>query len=232
MQECWTLEMIDSIDLQEDKYLSFIGGKPLLPKHMDIPKCKLCDAEQTFFFQVAFPNGHAWSGLTISTFLCTSCADTDHIIPKMLDGPLNNTDIPQKFLDKYQENFGFLVFETNLGEMRLNYSEKVRYRAIYLRPVDDPSTDGNKLGGVPNWILEDESPGSYMAKFNMCFLLQLEVGMQFDVLNHVLPQMEIGLRGNIEPSPNRYYQLFNGNKVFLFGVCDQNCPLVYAITQI
>ena len=141
--------------------------------------------------------------------------------------------LPENFLKEYQENFRFLVFETVLGKITHNYSEKIKYKPLHLRLVDDPYASGSKkIGGVPNWLLEDETPRNYAGKYDLCFLLQLESGTQFDILESAPPQMELGLKGNPEPSPNRSYQMFNGNQIFWFGVQDRKNPLVYVLTQI
>jgi hypothetical protein len=232
MPGCWILDEIANAGLQKEGHTSFIGGKPLLPQGVSVPECKLCGAKQSFFFQVAFPDAHAWSGLTMSVFSCTSCADEDHLIPRMLNVPLHDADIPESFLTEYQDNFRFLVFESKLGKIKHDYAEKVKFKPLHLRLVDDPRAGGNKVGGMPNWILEDEAPRSYAAKYEMYFIMQLEAGSLFDILESAPSQMEIGLRGSPEPSPSRSYQLFNGNQIFMFGVRDHKNPLVYVLTQI
>jgi hypothetical protein len=232
MLRCWMIDEIVNPSLQAIEHTSFIGGKPLMPRGTNVPKCNLCEAKQTFFLQLSFPDGHSWSGLTIAIFSCTSCADANRLIPKMLNTTLLGADIPEGFLEQYQENFHFLVFETVSGIINQSYAEKIKYKPLHLRAVADSLADGNKIGGVPKWILEDESPRSYANRYEMFFLLQLKEDMKFDILDSASPQMMIGLQGNPELSSDRYYQLFIGNKIFMFGVCDPLNPLVYALTQI
>jgi hypothetical protein len=79
--------------------LSFIGGKPCLPSDKTVPVCKLCGAEQTFFYQVAFPKGHIWENTSMAVFFCTSCVDENYLIPKMIDDVLLDANIKKGFLN-------------------------------------------------------------------------------------------------------------------------------------
>ncbi len=209
----------------------FVGGKPVLPRGNAIPKCALCRAEQTFFLQVAFPDDHVWTGLSLAVFSCTSCADKNHLIPEMLSGVLTGADIPANFLNVYQLNFHFVVFETAQGQLVRQYQERVRFRPICLERADSKHRIG-QVGGGPAWILEDESPESYDAHDPMYFLFQVDGSIEFETVQGAPPQMEVGLTGDPEPSPHDFYQLFIGNAVYLFGAGRQTPALVYAITQV
>jgi hypothetical protein len=210
---------------------SFIGGRPKLPPGEAIPVCDLCNAPQTFYFQVAFPADNEWAGLSLATFACTSCADKKLLIPTMLDGPLPGADIPEDFLAAYQINFRFLVFETAKAVLSTAYPEKVAFQRWELVPTD-PTTAGNKLGGSPNWLQEDETPASYAGRTPMFFLLQLERAFQFPTVSGAPPQIKIGLSGNPQPANYPYYKLFISNATYLFGTEDRSQPLVYALTQV
>jgi len=203
-----------------------------LPVGADLPRCQLCGANQTFFFQVAFPSGHPWEGMTMGVFACTSCATEDSSIPQMLDGPLLNAIIPDGFLDAYQKNFHLHVFDSTLGVKRLDYVEKIKYAPLELIASTSSSIDDSRVGGSPVWLLEDESPRSYAGKAEMQFLLQISSDTKFDLLDSAPGQMEIGLRGLPESSPNRYYQLFNGNFLYFFGAEIDGRHFVYVLTQI
>lgn len=210
---------------------SFIGGKPKLLPGEAIPVCKLCNAPQTFFFQVAFPADNEWAGLSLATFACTSCADKKQLIPQMLDVPLPGVDIPDGFLESYQVNFRFLVFESAKAVVHAAYQEKVAFQRLELEPTD-PATPGNKLGGDPNWLQEDEAPASYAGRTPMFFLVQLERGLQYPTVAGAPPQIKIGLSGNPQPANYPYYKLFISNAIYLFGTEDRAQPLVYALTQV
>ncbi|KRG16934.1 hypothetical protein ACA29_02470 [Lederbergia galactosidilytica] len=56
----YTLKLDNFGQVQKEDDLSFIGGQPRIPENLDIPSCSLCGSEQTFFFQIAFPEGHSW----------------------------------------------------------------------------------------------------------------------------------------------------------------------------
>jgi hypothetical protein len=211
---------------------SFIGGKPKLPTSQSIPTCPLCGAQQTFFFQIALPETNPWEGLSLAVFSCTSCADREHLIPEMLNVPLHGADIPERFLETYQSNFRFLVFETDAAKLKNEYRSKIRFAAVSLELSRDPNVNGNKVGGRPNWVLEDESPKTYAGRTPMFFLLQFQNEYKFHLLEGAPPQIELALDRTPQPSPLNYYQLFIGNALFLFGTADRQNPLVYAITQV
>jgi hypothetical protein len=231
MNDCYALQVKGPSAPQtpEDKW--FIGGIPKLPPTILIPRCKLCKADQSFMFQIAFPDSHRWHGLSLAVFSCTSCADQNYLIPRMLSASLPGVAIPEGFLESYQTNFRFLVFASDEAQVRKSYIERVRFQGLNLEPVS-PDFVGHKIGGVPNWLMKDETPASYRGSIKMFFLLQLQQGFQFEIHNHASPQIELGIDGLPQPSPVSYYQLFNGNAIYLFGTDDRSEPLVYAITQI
>src|SRR5271170_722359 len=179
MNECYILKPAASPTSQSPQDDSFVGGLPKLPKGEGISRCKLCDAEESFFFQVAIPKGNIWGGLSLAVFACTSCADENQLIPQMLLGLLTGADIPDGFLESYQTNFRLLIFETTLAASHEGYREKVAFRPFRLERSSNSDIDENKVGGNPNWLLEDESPKSYGEKMPMFFLLQLRQGFQF-----------------------------------------------------
>jgi hypothetical protein len=209
---------------------SFFGGSPRVPSDFEMPACRLCGCGQTFMFQVAFPEDHPWTGLSLGVFACTSCVNESFLIPEMLPGPLRNADIPAGFLESYQRNFSFAAFPTPIGTIRLNYPVKVAFRRLLIKPTPSKDTIG-RLGGRPDWLLEDESPATYEGRSSMTFLLQLTDGIQFVFVPGAPGQVELGLDGRPQQSPYRFYQLFNGNALFLFGTAQPDKPLVYAITQ-
>jgi hypothetical protein len=232
MNDYYILKQDVSQALQSDIEDSFIGGMPRIPPNEIIPRCKLCGVEESFFFQVAMPKKNIWEGLSLAVFACTSCANANHLIPQMLLGPLGAVKIPEGFLESYQINFRFLVFETKSAIKRKDYQEKIKFKRLCMEKIVDLNLDKNKIGGNPNWLLEDESPESYNDQTSMFFLLQILQGFQFEIIKSAPKQIELGLSGFPEPSPLNYYQLFNGNKIFLFGTENRTKPLVYAITQV
>ena len=231
MQPCYVLKSDETAQNQRDRDLSFVGGLPRIPESEDIPSCLLCGAELTFFFQVAFPQDHVWGNRTMALFACTSCAQEDHLIPEMLEEPLAGSDIPENFLTSYQQNFRILVFDTDEGVLRKEYEPKVSFKRWDLI-FSQSDARRHKIGGEPNWLLDDEAPASYRQKVPMVFLMQLLEGFAFEKLPEAPPQMILGLTGEPEPSDHPYYELFLGNNVYFFGTRGGNEPLVYILTQI
>lgn len=232
MESSYSLKMDQSHQQQKDSDLSFLGGFPRIPASTEIPICQLCGAEQTFFFQVAFPEGHTWQHLSMAVFACTSCAHEEYLIPEMLDDSLLDVDIPEGFLDSYQRNFRIIVFETKEGLVRKEYTEKVQFKRWNLKQTAKNDTSENKIGGHPSWLLDDETPATYNSTVPMFFLMQLLEDFKFDIVQGTPPQIIIGLRGNSEPSKHNYYELFLANNLYFFGTKNRTEPLVYIVTQV
>jgi hypothetical protein len=228
MGDCYLLK-IDK-NAKEGNFLSFIGGKPSLPRDICIPDCQLCGSQLTFFFQIAIPTNHQWEGLSMAIFACTTCVNEEYLIPEMPDGILSNIKLPKGYLHTYQRNFKILVFKTKEAVTK-KYTEKIKYKPISLQATKNLNISLDKLGGNPNWLLDDESPSMY-DEVPMFFLLQMLENYQFEILPNALPQMTLGLNGDPIPSEERYYELFLGNKLFFFGTEDRSNPLVYITTQI
>ncbi|CAM4016757.1 hypothetical protein [Lederbergia lenta] len=232
MESSYLLKLDQSNQEQKEVDSSFIGGQPCIPASIEMPVCELCGAEQTFFFQVAFPEDHVWQGFSMAVFACTSCAYEDYLIPEMLQVALLSANIPEGFLDSYQRNFKIIVFDTNEGTYRKNYKEKIQFKRWNLVSTSGASKGENKIGGQPNWLLDDEAPGMYKTTVPMFFLMQIWEGFTFDIVQDAPPQMIIGLKGNQEPSKHRYYELFLANNLYFFGTKERSEPLVYILTQI
>jgi len=116
--------------------------------------------------------------------------------------------------------------------MRKDYQEKVQFKRWNLTPVSENAISENKIGGQPNWLLEDESPASYNSTVPMFFLMQLMEDFKFDIVPDAHPQIIISLRGKPEPSEHRYYELFLANQLYFFGTNNRSEPLVYILTQV
>lgn len=216
---------------QEPQNSSFVGGIPLLPTAMDLPCCKLCGRIQSFFLEVAIPHGHPLHGYSIAVFSCTSCAIPGHFIPTMLDGPRSGVDIPIEFLTHYQDNFLIAVFPTETARARLDYKPRIRYARLELgdEPLGAPSF--GRLGGSPEWVLDDESPATCCGR-PMYFLLQVHSEFEFHIYDAAPRQVELSLDGEEVTSGKTHYKLFLGNELYLFGAKEcQEIP-IYAITQV
>jgi hypothetical protein len=208
---------------------SFLGGKPKLPADLSIPICTICGSEQTFFFQIALPDDVIWSGHTLAMFLCTSCADEEFLIPTMLKGVLNGIVIPKEFLVEYQSNFRVLVFETKTAKIREEYIGKIKFGEIIISESESVGEFG-RLGGNPDWILGDETPGIYNDDVGMSFIMQTTENFDYPIHQYAPKQLTINLFGEIEKSNWEYYRLFVANAIYIFGANDGD-KLVYIIPQ-
>jgi hypothetical protein len=219
--------------LQGEADYSYIGGLPRLPCSVELPICSLCGRELTFIFQIAFPDGKIWEGYSLAIFACTSCVNEDFLIPELLT-PLQGVNIPDNFLNRYQVNFRFIVFETESSALKQDYVEKVKFQRWLLELTEDRLAPGNKIGGDADWILDDESPSTYKSEVPLIFLLQLEENFRFGMVDGAPPQMDIdwsGSRGAQKPSNRPYYELFIGDALYLFGTDSATERLVYAVVQ-
>jgi hypothetical protein len=148
----------------------------------------------------------------------------------MFDEKLLGADIPDGFLERYQSNFRFVVFDAEAGSLRTDYQPRVAFRRLNLTTLKDSSNAVSKIGGTPLWMLDDESPATYAGRHRMEFLLQIAEKAEFPMVKGARPQVELDLSGKPTLSPLSFYKLFLGNQLYFFGV--NELPLVYVITQI
>src|SRR5207245_569464 len=87
---CWRLMRADgNSGRQQEDDLSFIGGSPSLLPDTALPRCQLCHSQLTFYFQVAFPDGHLWQHHSLAVFACTMCWDRRFVIPTLFEKTSN-----------------------------------------------------------------------------------------------------------------------------------------------
>lgn len=215
--------------LQDDSDRSFVGGLPCLPAQTTIPTCGLCGMLQSFFFQLAFPEGHSWHGLTLAVFSCTSCVNEAFLIPEMLPGPLRGISVSEEFLRSYQRNFRFIVFDSSLGQLLTAYEPRVAFRRLQIGRSSPAGDVIGHVGGTPRWVLDDESPGSCGETDPMHFLFQLNAGLHYPIIGTAPRQMRNSFKPEL--SPHSHYELFLGNAAYWFGTSAKQ-RLAYVITQI
>ncbi|PYE51070.1 hypothetical protein DES52_116137 [Deinococcus yavapaiensis KR-236] len=75
-----------------------MGGVPHLPVGESTSTCAFCHDPMTFFFQVAFPEKHAWAGKIMTMFACTRCEPQEAVTPSILPVIQSPSD---GFLDFY-----------------------------------------------------------------------------------------------------------------------------------
>lgn len=206
-----------------DVSLSFIGGRPFLSSGTEIPICAICSARMCFFFQVALPAGHRWQGALITLFHCTSCCSENTLIPEMLNIPLKGAEIPRGFLTRFQTNFRIVVGDATTARLRDDYDPLIQQA-----PIDPLAW---RIGAEPQWLLDDEAPGSYELFNDPVFLFQVPLGMTFPMCSNAARQKTLGLTGEIVDSDLPYYELFLGNACYFFGFGTSAAGRTYAVTQ-
>lgn len=229
----------------QDSSLSFIGGKPCIPPSVELPACKICGTPLTFFFQVAFPEGHIWYGKSLALFYCSSSyekhSDKEQFPPSINSDARNNFKIPEGKLnpETYQTLFRAIVFNTSDGVLRDDYHERVSYQKISWKP----SSRLDKkvpiiLGEEPIWVgirkYGKEFP-AYYGDQPMKLILQIADYFNFDRLPDAPPEMEedfFGDDGAFVPREEPNYTLFfEFNRIYLWGTSDPENPVVYLSVQ-
>ena len=229
--------------IEQDNSNSFIGGKPCIPKDEFLPICKICGEPLTFFFQVAFPQGHMWEGKSLAFFYCTcTCHKHDDIQkfpPSIHTGTKNDLfHIPDGEIDPeiYQTLFRVIFFDTVDGVLREDYKEKVKYQKIDWKS----SKKKNKkapiiIAGEAIWSKEFgmERPISYEGK-DMELVLQVADYFNFEKLDDASPEMEETYKKNnpfIPRKENNYTFFFEFNRVYLWGTVEKEHPSFWLNVQ-
>jgi hypothetical protein len=197
--------------------LSFKGGIPNIPQRFELPYCKLCGAEMTFFFQIAFPEKHVWGGKALALFHCTSCWDFDNYWPNTVYSQ-EYTMLPNDFLDTYQTNFRIYVFDVaEATKQRYESKQILKFERLEFETIS-PSSNVTKLGGKPNWSKNRwDGKGAdkiykqvtYMGG-GVVFLLQIKPDWTFEPLDGV-PEQAPG--GGLKKT----YSIFRGPHVYFLG---------------
>ncbi len=202
--------------------LSYIGGRPYLPSGTEIPMCAVCSARMCFFFQVALSAGHHWQHTILAMFHCISCCSEDALIPEMLTVPLKGAEIPLEFLTHYQTNFRIIIGDIATASYRNDYDPLIEYIPI--------NSSTWRVGAKPQWLLDDETPGSYEA-LEATFLFQVPSGLIFPKCSGAPAQKTLNLEGQIVDAQQRHYELFLGNAVYFFGFGSPASEHTYILTQ-
>src|SRR5579871_1221897 len=216
-------------DIQADNDHCFAGGQPALPAEVSLPTCRICYADLSFFFQVGFPQGHVWEGLTLAVFACTDHDHGDQAIPKWIRKPLTDFDIPSTFFDDYERNYRFLVFPTSKAVRRYDYIERVKFQRWTLVSVPDVDEEESYLGGEPHWMFDRQRPSTFVSTIPVVFLMQLEADLDFPTYKNA-PRQMLMLSPNDQdeiPSPTPEYDLFLGSQLYFFGIDDGITHRIY-----
>lgn len=241
MKEAW-YSIITKVEQDKSKSLSFIGGKPHIPPNEPLPCCKICGKPLTFFFQIAYPEGHFWEGKSMAFFFCSAYQqhDSKEKLPKSL--PIlkrNHFDIDMGLLEpeSYQTMFRTIIFDTVDGVERNDYEEKVLYQEIEWKKTKRKNKKAPMvIGGDPIWIGKgkygEEMPDNYNGK-PMDLVLQIAENYNFEKKIDAPPELE---RVYFKPTPfmpreKDYTLFFDFNRVFIWGTVDRENPRVYINVQ-
>ncbi|KUH36437.1 hypothetical protein ATE80_23490 [Streptomyces kanasensis] len=137
------------------------GGVPLVPEGFVWPDCRECGRPMLFLAHLPLAQG------VIAVFLCQNdpgmCDDWDATSGAnrvyVWEGPLSAAAVPAQG-------------ETQLGAVT----------ALCPRPADTPTAEPvlGRLGGEPDWIQGDETPGCPSCTARMSFTAELEEGADFE----------------------------------------------------
>lgn len=202
-----------------------------MPKDYEIPRCSLCGATLTFYFQTAMPKGCEWHGKTISLFSCVDCADDYYCIPMPYRGGDSPQDIFFGGFNMVGRNYEAMVFDTEDAEIVDDYRERIIFRRWNL--IECPSSlKCSKLGGSVNLTQDDLSPRTCDSRWEMLFLLQLEADFRFAILPDAPRQMVYDDFGNSQvPVDEDYCELFLSNWLFIFGSWIDGSGYLYLLSQ-
>jgi len=214
-------------EIQIDSELSFVGGCPNIPGGVPLPDCDFCEDRMTFFFQIAFPQDHEWTGKVMCFFACTSCEPLEYGTPP---SPPDVRNPPDGFLDTYQKNFRVLVHDTVSHELRTDLKPRIEYERLVFRPSRKTKVASTHIGGKPIWTwYGDETPISYQQQ-PFIFLLQILDDWNFNRAADAPEQYCYPFLGNPYPHPG-IYQIFSGLPLYLFGTVHEGKHQVYVINQ-
>ena len=224
--------VLQSGAVQTGEENSFTGGKPKLPPGMEIPKCTLCGRELTFFFQIAFPEGHPWAGKSMAVFDCTDTWHGDFCIPELPKGPsLNKIDITADFLSQHQRTFRVLTFDTEAGAVVEGYQDRILFQPLDITP--EGKTDRSwdfVLGGRPVWIMgKPEKPASIAGVKKPLLLTQVRENFRFPIHPDAPKAADPFTPSGRSPFP--WYSLFTGNRVYFWGAADGGREWIYVSVQ-
>jgi hypothetical protein len=206
---------------------SFQGGSPVMPADIESPRCRLCDAELTFYFQLEFPAKTAWTGRTLCMFACTACQDMKYIVPNRPPGyTVEKVVIPDGYIEEQQINFRTLVFEnTQVAVLRSDIVARFDHQPFeFQRLRDNNKSYESKIGGRPYGQYEPEVPLSYMGSA-MTFLMQLDSEWIFKVREGMTLVPGVG------GVPDQDGALFWGLPTYFSGTVDLQPPKVWVLTH-
>lgn len=142
----------DGEDIQNGSERSYIGGSPMLPSGLLVPRNEKTKTEMPFFFQIAMPESHLRNGRTISVFASTDHIDNDSFLPK-LPIPLTDATFDRAFFLGYQSFFRVFVFKHESITVRTGYVSPVALHRLHLTDeMPAASKLFSSMPPLPEWI--------------------------------------------------------------------------------
>lgn len=227
--KAWNCQLIEAPQSGEER--SFVGGTPRLPAGTEAPVCTLCGKKMTFFFQVAFPQGHPWAGTSLALFYCLDCFGHAYCIPELPAGPLKGARVSESFLESYQRNFRVLVFDTGEGVPWQGSPQRIPFHRLDMEAASRCFREAVfTLGGKPIWIMrKDETPACCGEDRPLVLLFQIKEDYKFPRLEGAAPQASPFAPGGLSPFP--WYDLFARDRIYFWGTADSGEKKVYISVQ-
>lgn len=141
----------------------------------------------------------------------------------MLNVPLKGAEIPRGFLTRFQTNFRIVVTEASTVQLREDYDPLIRHAHI--------DQSAWRVGAEPDWLFDDEAPGSYESFNDPVFLFQVPLGMIFPRRSDAPAQKALDLAGEVVDANHPHYDLFLGNASYFFGFGTPADARAYVVTQ-
>ncbi len=210
---------------------SYVGGKPMLPKDVSIPVHPKLNTPLTFYFQIAFPEFHAWYGKLLSVFYVTDDYISGEMTPEMITYNEKNYDVSSKFIESSQKLFKVMVSNVNEVVLYEDYLPVVELNYLDFEVGNQVFDYFGMIDSKPLWLLEDESPATLDSELDFSFLFQTNLDIDFKRTS-LSPRQKIEDYeniGKIRDSFSNHYSLFGGNSIFFFGVKEKN--IVYLVIQ-
>lgn len=219
----YELKTSEGVQQQDPSSLSYVGGYPTLPSHLDLPSCQFCLSPLTFFFQTEFKGIESWSDYLMAFFHCTKCFKAGFSVPKAFYK--KDIAIPDMHLLDYQKNFRIILFSKRENlVIRNDYKRIISYQSIEFVKTKNRNKK-TRIGGIPYWRIQDETPSSYMGS-SFEFLMQIDDDWEFPSLAGSPKQQTI-----IGPSSDSNYYIFSGLPFYMFGCFVEGEPFIYMFNQ-
>jgi hypothetical protein len=210
----------DTNETQTSSVVSHVGGVPRLPSDLPLPKVPQSEDVMSFFFSLdlGFHPGHR--NKVLSVFASTTTFDENDCIPQMFGTNTSGYDIPIGALDSYQRHFRIFVTPASGAILRDDYTTRIRFNVLHeAEALPQGAVRFGERRAQPQWVLNDESPGTYGGVDRFDFLFQTQEDYRFRLSTGAPRQMLpdfTGPAGALAPSLVDLYDLWARNAAYFF----------------